>query len=86
MAPQRTSVARSPWASRWEAAHKVAAQRKGWRVTRKMPGAGSCALAQASPPSTVGLLVVSPATARMKAKGMTKTGIMRSSGNGGQTS
>ncbi len=53
----------------------------GWRVTRRMPRAGSAALSAASCITAVGLRVMTPAARRISANGMTTSGRSLSSGS-----
>ncbi len=87
MPPSMMMEARSPLTRRWDSAQSPVPQRKGWRVTERMPTAGDpgALSRKRSPPTSVGLGLVRPATSRIEASGMTSSGTQARTGAGCHT-
>ena len=81
MLPKKAIDARSPFASRCEAAHSSRPHCTGWRVMRSRPRGSSASFASA--PTLVGFGTVKPPTMRNSASGIASIG---SSVSGGQSS
>src|SRR5262245_42592647 len=83
--PKSTTEATSPFASRCAKAHSAMPQSSGWRVTRRMPTAASSRASRSSPPTAVGLGVVTPTIARRNPSSTRTSARPRAPGSGFQS-